>query len=280
MRIRRAAAALLVALVAAAAVPSHAPAEDLNSRALDVWGRFGVGSWKQTHIVSEALDDAGKVTSTSSTDVRTTITKVDSRHVTLKISVTVEAGGKRYDAEPQVVQHGYYGEGPNQVVRLRDLGKADVTVDGVAYPCVLHEADIDVGRQKTVLKLFESAAQAPYVLRRETVFSDAGNPAANQQETSETTLLDMPYKIRSEMKTVALEHTVQKSDKGVTVTADITCVEVPGAIVLRSQKELDSRGHITRRSTVELTDYNAVEEDQSLDNFRPRLFHRRRAARQ
>jgi hypothetical protein len=78
---------------------------------------------------------------------------------------------------------------------------------------------------------------------------------------------------------VALEHTVQKSDKGTTVTADITCVEVPGAIVIRSQKELDSRGRITRRSTVELTDYSAVEEDQS-DNFRPRLFHRRRAARQ
>ncbi len=190
--------------------------------------------------------------------MRTTITKVDARHVTLKISVTVEAGGKRYDAEPQVVQHGYYGEGPNQVVRLRDLGKVDVTVDGVAYPCVLREADIDVGRQKTVLKLFESAAQAPYVLRRETTFSDAGNPAADHQETSEITLLDMPYKIRTEMKTVALEHTVEKNDKGVTVTADITCVRDAGqAIVIRSQKELDSRGRITRRTTVELTDYSA-----------------------
>jgi hypothetical protein len=272
---------LAFAVVLALATANQAmAADDLSARSIDVWGRFGVGSWKQTHIVSESLDDAGKVSSTSASDVRTAIVKVDGQHVTLKISVTVEAGGKRYDAEPQIVQHGYYGEAPNQLVRIRDLGKANVSVDGASYACLLREADIETGRQKTVLKLFESAAQAPYVLRRETMFSDSANPAADHQETSEITLLDMPYKVRTEMKTVALEHTVQKNDKGSTVTADITCVEVPGAIVLRSQKEMDSRGHITRRSTAELTDFNAVEEDQSVDNFRPRLFHRRRASRQ
>ncbi len=89
----------------------------------------------------------------------------------------------------------------------------------------------------------------------------------------------MPYKVRSEMKTVALEHTVQKNDKGVTVTADITCVEVPGAIVMRSQKELDNRGKVTRRSTMELIDFNAVEEEQTTDKFRTRLFHRRHGSR-
>ncbi len=145
----------------AVACSSTLAAEELSSREMDVWGRFGVGSWKQTRIVSEALDDTGKVTSTSSTDVRTLITKVDLHHVTLRINVTVEAGGKHYDAEAQTVQHGYYGEGPGQIVRLRELGKTDVTIDSISYPCQMREAVMDDGRQKTVAKLFETAAQRP-----------------------------------------------------------------------------------------------------------------------
>ena len=52
--------------------------------------------------------------------------------------------------------------------------------------------------------------------------------------------------------------------------------KVPGAIVMRTLKELDNQGRIVRRSTMELTDYNAVEEDQTP---RSRLFRRRRAQR-
>src|SRR5690242_11837562 len=106
------AAALCAWLVAVSAA-----AEDAASpREMDVWGRFAKGSWKQTRIVSETLDETGKVTATTTTDVRTTIISVDANKVTLRINVTVEAGGKRYDTEPQTVQHGYYGEGPNQLV--------------------------------------------------------------------------------------------------------------------------------------------------------------------
>ncbi len=251
--------------------------ETISPRELDVWGRFAIGSWKQTRIVSETIDDAGKSTSTTSTDVRTTITKVDAHHVTLKIAVTVEAGGKRYDAEPQIVQHGYFGEGPNQVVHLRELDKADVSIGGKAFSCRQQESTMDVTGQRTATKLFIFAGQAPYLLRHETVISDTTNPSAGHEETGEVLMVDMPYRVHSDMKSVAFERTVQKNGKGSTVSIDVTCVDVPGAIVLRALKELDSQGHVTRRSTIDLVDYNAVEEDQTADVPRPRLFHRRRA---
>jgi hypothetical protein len=251
-------------------------AEDPASpRELDVWGRFAKGSWKQTRIISETLDETGKVTGTTTTDVRTTITAVTAQFVTLKINVTVDAGGKRYDTEPQTVQHGYFGESPNQLVRMRELGKSDVTIDGRPYPCLTREVSIDAGRQKTVNKLFHSDSQAPYVLRRETTFTDSGNPAANHDETSEVIMLDMPYKVRSEVRPAAFERSVQKNGKGTTISVDVTSVDVPGGIVMRTVKELDTQGHVIRRSTMELVDFSALEEDRPNES-RPRMFHRRR----
>ncbi len=268
--------AAAIALCAWLAAASPARAEDAASpREIDVWGRFAKGSWKQTRIVSETLDESGKVTATTTTDVRTTIISVDATKVSLRINVTVEAGGKRYDTEPQTVQHGYYGEGPNQLVRIREAGKSDVTIDGKAFPCRVQEISIDAGQQKTVSKLFQSDSQAPYVLRRETTLSDAANPSANHTETAEVIMLDMPFKVRSEIKPTAFERSVQKNGKGTTITVDVTSVEVPGGIVMRTLKELDSKGRVIRRSTVELVDYSAIEEDRPME-YRPRLFHRRR----
>lgn len=253
-----------------------AAAEDPASpREMDVWGRFAKGSWKQTRIVSEALDEAGKVTTTTTTEVRTTIVAIDSNKVTLQIKVTVEAGGKRYDTEPQTVHHGYYGEGPNQLVHIRALPKTDVTIDGKTFACRTQEVSIDAGQQKTVSKLFQSDTQVPYVLRRETTLTDSANPSANHTETAEVIMLDMPFKVRSEIKPTAFERSVQKNGKGTTITVDVTNVDVPGGIVLRTLKELDNQGRITRRSTVELVDYSAVEEDRTTE-YRPRMFRRRR----
>jgi hypothetical protein len=247
--------------------------EPASPRELDVWGRFAKGSWKLTRMISETLDETGKVTGTTATEVRTTITAVTPQLVTLTINVTVDAGGKRYDTEPQTVQHGFYGEGPSQVVHIRELGNSNVTIDGRVYPCQTREVTIDAGRQKTVSKLFHADSQVPYVLRRETTVTDSGNPAANHDETTEIMLLDMPYKVRSEIRPAAFERTVQKNGKGTTISVDATSVEVPGGIVWRTVKELDTQGRVTRRSTMELIDFSAQEEEQ---NYRPRLYHRRR----
>src|ERR1700676_2682603 len=167
-----AAATALLALCASLSAPA-ARGQDLPSpRELDVWGRFGAGSWKQVHIVTETLDEKESVTARTATDVRPTLSRVGRRGATLRFSVAVEAGGRRFDTEPQTVQHGYYGEDSNQTVQVKDLGTTTVRVDGHEYPCRVEQTSFESGGQKVVTKLCESDAQAPFLLRRETRVTD------------------------------------------------------------------------------------------------------------
>jgi hypothetical protein len=266
-------------ILAAAAGIAHAQSDDAPTpRELDVWGRFAAGSWKQSHIVTEAIDASGHVTSTTASDVRTTLTRADGRHITLRVVMTLDAGGRRFDTAPQVIDHGYYGETTGQAARVRDLGKAAVVIDGREIPVQTREASIETGKQKTVNKFFETGALAPYLLRRETHFTDVSNPAADHDETSEVIAVDKPYRVQSEIRPVSFERVVQKDAHGTTITVDVTSVDVPGGIVSRTSKQLDAQGHVVRRTTVELVDYGAVEE-QVPEGGRRRLYRRRRLRR-
>ncbi len=263
--------AVATLVVAASCVAPSARSQDLPSpREQDVWGRFGAGSWKQVHIVTETLDEKGNSTSKAETEVRTTLWRVGRRGATLRFSVAVEAGGRRFDTEPQTVQHGYYGEDPDQKVQVKDLGSTTVKVDGREYPCRVEQTSFDMGSQKVVTKLIESDAQAPFLLRRETQVTDPANPAASREETAVVVALDVPYNIGKELKTVSYERSTQKTSQGQTVTLDVVSVDVPGGIVNRTVKEYDSDGHLVRRQTVELVDFKAV------DDGGGRAFRRRR----
>lgn len=255
----------------------HAQSDDaISPREVDVWGRFAAGSWKQTHVVTESIDPTGKTSSRTESDVRTTLVLVDHRRIKLQVVVTLQAGGRQFDASPQIIDRGYFGETPNQAAQVRDLGSARVVVDGHEIPVQTREALIQSGNERIVNKFFESGATEPYLLRRETHCTDPTDPAANQEETSEVIAVDKPYRVRSEIKPVAFERLVQKDAHGSTVTVDVTSVDVPGGIVNRTSKQLDADGHVTRRTTVELIDYAAVE-DQTPDAGRRR--YRRHHAR-
>ena len=105
---------------------------------------------------------------------------------------------------------------------------------------------IETGKQKIVNKFFETGAQAPYLLRRETHFTDAANPTADHEETSEVIAVDKPYRVQSEIRPVSFERVVQKDSLGTTITVDVTSVDVPGGIVNRTSKHLDADGHVDR----------------------------------
>ena len=251
-----------------------ARAGQLSQRELDVWGRFGAGSWTQARIITETLDESGNVTSRISTDVRSTLTHVLAGGATVRITVNVDAGGRRFETAPQTVQHGYYGEKPEQQVEVKDLGPATLTVDGRDYSVRWREASFQAGGQKTVTKLCQCDAQAPFVLKRQTQVIDPTNPAVERQETEEVLAVDMPYRVGSEIKPVSFERSTQKTAQGSTVTVDVTSVEVPGGLVNRTVKELDSQGHLVRRRTVELVDFKTVDDDD-VPQWRSRRWRRR-----
>ena len=95
-----AAALVLCVAIGALACPAPLRAESLpgaqpepSARDLHVWGRFGVGTWKQARIITETLNAKGQVVDTTITETKTTLTKADSRQLSLRIEATVEVAG-------------------------------------------------------------------------------------------------------------------------------------------------------------------------------------------
>ncbi len=243
-----------------ASVPSSAA--ELTPRDLHVWGRFDPGTWKQVRIVTDTLNDRGEVVDTTITEAKTTLVRADAKRLTLRIEATVEVGGRRFESPPQTVDYGYYGESATEPTELKSLGSEPLTVDGRQVPCRIEQVVATEGRQKQVTQLFLSDDVEPYVLKRETRFFTAdGKSLDNPQTTVEVIALDMPYNVLNEVKSTAYERTIQRGPRGANITLDVTSVDVPGGIVARTSKELDSQGRLVRRSTLELVNYHVVDND-------------------
>jgi hypothetical protein len=237
------------------------PAE-LTARDLHVWGRFDPGTWKRVRIITDTLNDRGGVADTTTTETKTTLLRADAKRLTLRIEATVDVAGKRFECQPQTVECGYYGESANEPAELKTLGSEPLTVDGRQVPSRIEQVVATAGKEKQVTQMFLSDAVEPYVLKRETaVFKKDGNTLDDPQTTSEVIALDVPYRVLHEVKSTAYERTIQRSARGTNVTLDVTSVDVPGGIVARTSKELDSQGRVLRRSTLELVDYQIVDND-------------------
>lgn len=254
----------------------------LSTRDLHVWGRFSPGTWKQVRIVTETLNDRGEVTDTTTTDTKSTLLSVNSKSIRLKIDVNVEVDGKRFAGQSRVIEHGFFCEQPSDASEMKLLGAAQITIDGQRLPCQVRQVVAHSGGQQLITKLYLSESIEPFVLKRETSTVEAnGHTADNASTTAEVIALEMPYRVQREMKTAAYERTIQRTPKGTSVTLDVTCVDVPGGIVARTSKELDEKGRLLRRSTLELVDYHAEVEDAAGDDGARYLTRRqaRKAAR-
>ena len=183
------------------------------------------------------------------------------RGATVRITVNVDAGGRRFETAPQTVQHGYYGEKPEQQVEVKDLGPATLTVDGRDYSVRSREASFQAGGQKTVTKALPMRCPS-------TVCVEAADASHRPHESRRGTARDrrsagrrhaIPRRIGNQAG--VLRALTQKTAQGSTVTVDVTSVEVPGGLVNRTVKELDSQGHLVRRRTVELVDFKTVDDD-------------------
>jgi hypothetical protein len=251
-------------LVARGETPTPAVPE-LTARDLHVWGRFDPGTWKRVRIVTETMDDHGAVADTTMTETKTTLERADAKRLTLRIEATVDVAGKRFECQPQVVDYGYYGEAANESTETKSLGAEPLTVDGRQVFCRIEQVVASIGQQRQVTEMFLSDAVEPFVLKRVTaVFKRDGTENSTLQDpetTSEVIALEVPYKVLHDVKSTALERTIQRTARGANVTLDVTSVDVPGGIVSRTSKEMDTQGRLLRRSTLELVDYQIVDND-------------------
>jgi hypothetical protein len=280
-------------LLAAAAVllcgPTASPGESttqqqpLTARDLNVWGRFGVGTWKEVRIVTETLNEKGCVVDTTVTDTKTTLVRADSRQLALRIDATVDVAGKRFESRPKTIECGYYGETAGDSAEPKVLGTEMVTIEGRQVACQIRQVVTGSGQQKQLVRMFLSDDVEPFVLKRETIpLKDDGNSSSDQKTTAEVIGLDLPYHVLHGIKPAAFERTIQQTTKGTNISLDVTCLDIPGGIVARASNELDEKGQVVRRSMLELVDYKIVSDNGDNDKDNPggmQRFYSRRELR-
>jgi hypothetical protein len=263
---------LAVGLVLACA-PAVAQESGITAR-FHPWGLFDPGAWKTVRVVTETLDERGQVVSTSTTDSKTTLVDIDNSAVTLEIQACVEVAGKRFEAESQTVKQGFHGElvGPN--LTLKEPINGEVVIEGRKIPCKVQELESAAPNGKTVTTIYYSVTVAPYILKRESVTTDAESKNVLSETSVEVILLSMPLRLRGEIKSGIKVRTVHKNTNGTVTTLADVLPKVPGGVVASSSKEIDKAGHLVRRSTLELSDYST-----DPDKDRSGMFRSKRAGR-
>lgn len=241
------------------------------------WGRFEPGAWKLVRVVTETLNERGEVVSTSTTESKTTLKKVEDSGVTLLVEVVVEIGGRRLDAEPQTIKQSFSGEQPGHVVKTSDGGPALVTIEGQEYPCRVEQTESTGGNTKTVTRTYYSATTAPYALKLESVTTDVHTGARVSETESQVSSVGIPSRVLRDVKIAAHVRSVYKHPKGSTTTLAVTSSDIPGGIVCHNARESDGNGRLIRRSTLELVAFG-TEPDEGRGGFlrRGRSPHRNR----
>ncbi len=219
------------------------------------WGDFEPGAWKLVRVVTETLDEQGLVTGTSTTDTRTTLLEMSDYGITLEVATTVEVAGKRFEAEPQTVDQGYWGQIETQTLQPGPAQPTKIAVGERTIPCQVQQIEIRASNTKTVSRIHYSDEITPHVLRRESSTTNLDGTEKLGETLIEVVSLDMPFRVLSEIQSTAHVRSVNKHPKGSVHTLAITSGKVPGGVVSHWSKELDRAGRVVRRSTLELLDY-------------------------
>jgi hypothetical protein len=219
------------------------------------WGCFKPGAWNLVRVVTETLDDKGCVTSTSVTETKTTLAKVEDAGVALNIDVSVEVAGKRFHPQSQTIKQDVHGEVVGENAVLKDAGAAQVAVEGRSIPCKVLEVGFAGSNTKTTTRLYHADAEYPYILKRETVTTDAEGKERLSEKTVQVVAQNMPCRVLAEIMGTSILSDVHKHPKGTMIKWTRMAPGVPGGIVEQSTKELDRDGRVLRRSMLELTEY-------------------------
>ena len=238
------------------------------------WGRFQPGAWKLVRIVTETLDEQGEILSTSTTETKTTLLKVEDDGASLEVEVAVEVAGKQFDGQTQRIKQSFHGEPVAAGLKSKPPTAAQVTVDDQKIDCWLQQIDSTGPQGQTTTKIYYSDSVAPYILKRESTTTAADGATILGETTLNIVALDMPHRIPTGMKNVACVKIVQKHAKGAITTLAMTSKDVPGGVVYHASRETDANGHILRRSTLELVSYGLQVEEE-----RTGLFGRKRPPR-
>jgi hypothetical protein len=220
------------------------------------WGRWQPGSWKRVRVVTESLDQKGRVVGTTTTDTLSFLEEITETDFALRVEVTVDVGGKRFTSQPQSVRQGYLGESPGQSVTRRKLRDEEITISGRVFSVQNRELTIQSEKQRRVTLSQYSDKTPPHVLRSVTTMTNGDGKTPTGSTQVEVVAIDMPYRVLDATRNVSFVRTIHSQAKGsTTITLEAHCPEVPGGVVAHTSKEIDESGQTVKRSTLELLEF-------------------------
>lgn len=236
---------------------------------LHAWGRFEPGTWRLARIVTETLNDEGQVVSTSTTDTKTTLLSVSDDGVVLEVEACMEVAGKRFRVEPQTIKEGFHGETAESTVQSKESTDGKVSIEGRDVPCKIRQLSLVGPKNKTDLTLYYSTSLSPYLLKRKCVVTDAEGKNVVSETEKDVIAIDMPVQVLERLRNGSYVRTVHKNGKTTVTTIAMAVDDVPGGVVSHSSKEVDQKGRLLRRSTLQLIDYNADPDKDRSNRKRP-----------
>lgn len=244
------------------------------SRKHHPWGRCAPGAWKIVSVVTQSIDERGMVGPRSTTETKTTLVDIDDEGVTLEVRTVVEAGGRRFDREPQRIRQSYQGEPIGGDLKVKDLGTDTVEIEDTKIPCRVAHLESTSASSKTVTRVYYSDSFVPYVLKRRSVTSSLDGNNVLSETDLEVVAVSMPCEILGEVKCAAQVKTVHRHPNGMITTLAFISPDVPGGVICHTSKELDKSGRLTRQSVLRLVAYSFEPEEE-----RSGVFGRKRPSR-
>ena len=242
------------------------------------WGRFPIGSWKKTRVITENLDPLGNVTSTSIYETTTTLMAADASTYTLRYEVTTESSGKSFISKPQTRVLGYSGNAAGETVTAKKSGDGVVEINGRKIPCQVRQISIEGMGTKYEGTVYINPAVSPYVLRKEGTAN--GTAEGPKSTTTVEVIAFAPVRVLADRRNAAFIRTIEMKEGRTITTLETTCDDIPGGEVAHSSQEQNSENKVLHRTTLELLDYS-VGNEQPNENWggRRRVLHRSRPRR-
>ncbi len=271
---------LLYAVIAVLAIATIGHAQPATiPRDHHVWARFAPGAWSKVQKVSQQFDRDGSLSSTSTTETKTTLVSVDDTGCRLRQEVTVTLGAKRFAPAPQLTHVGFLGETDGEQAVVKELQTTELDAGGIEVLCDILEVKITSADKQITSTIWHSDVVPPYILRRDTKLTDREGELVHEETSVKVVALEMPCRVLSEIRSGAYLNTVTTYAKGSTTTVEVICTDVPGGVVSRSSSEMDASGQLVRRSTLELIGYGTAPAAPSVIYRRPLLLRHKRSRR-
>ena len=116
---------------------------------------------------------------------------------------------KKFDAEPQYIVQGYFGEAEGQSSIVTPGAASTISIEERRINCQTFTVEITEEDKKRISKIYYAETVEPFLLRKDSVTTD---PTGKNTlfETNETVVaMDMPYKVMNDIKTTSVIKTVR-----------------------------------------------------------------------